>query len=269
MKLGPKQLFTFAAAATMLGASIAATQARDVPYVPTPQSVVEEMLKLAEIDNNDVLYDLGSGDGRIVITAAKKYGTRGVGVDIDPVRIQESNANAKAAGVTDKVKFIQGDLFQQDLRPATAVTLYLLPSINLKLRPKLLAELKPGTPIVSHAFDMGDWKPEKTVQVDGSTVYLWHVPAKVAGTWQYETSTARGSEQHTLKLTQDVQSIRGTVAIQGASFPVEGTVSGARVSFTVKRGTRAEHYEANLINDRLVDVALAYEQPTTLSLLQQ
>uniref|UniRef100_A0A832M3B3 Class I SAM-dependent methyltransferase n=1 Tax=Oscillatoriales cyanobacterium SpSt-402 TaxID=2282168 RepID=A0A832M3B3_9CYAN len=150
----------------------------DVPYVPTPQAVVDEMLRLANVKKTDRLYDLGSGDGRIVITAAKQYGISGVGVDIDPRRVQEANENAKQAGVNDRVEFRQQDLFQTDLREATVVTLYLLPQINLRLRPKLLSELKPGTRIVSHAFDMGNWKPEKVVQVNGRTIYLWTVPAK-------------------------------------------------------------------------------------------
>ncbi|MBC7945987.1 MAG: methyltransferase domain-containing protein, partial [Burkholderiales bacterium] len=132
------------------------SDARDVPYVPTPEAVVEKMLEVAKVGPKDVLYDLGSGDGRIVITAAKKYGATGVGVDIDPERITEAQFNAKAAGVTDKVTFREGDLFEMDLSKATVVTLYLLPSINLKLMPKLFAELKPGTRIVSHSFDMGD-----------------------------------------------------------------------------------------------------------------
>lgn len=149
---------------------------KDVPYVPTPQTVVNAMLELAQVNENDVLYDLGSGDGRIPITAAQKYGTRGVGVDIDPERIQEANANAKKAEVTDKVKFVQQDLFQTDFSEATVVTLYLLPDVNLKLRPKL-QQLKPGTRIVSHSFDMGDWAPQQTVQVPGGgTIYLWVIP---------------------------------------------------------------------------------------------
>ena len=152
----------------------------DVPYVPTPDPVVDAMLKLAGVTKKDVLYDLGCGDGRIVITAARQYGARGVGVDIDPQRIRESNENAKSAGVADRVKFLQQDLFETDLRDATVVTLYLLPSINLKLRPKLLDELKPGTRVVSHAFDMGDWKPDKEVKVPDTigerTIYLWVVP---------------------------------------------------------------------------------------------
>lgn len=149
----------------------------DVPYVPTSQPVVDAMLELAEIKKGDIHYDLGCGDGRIVVTAAKKYGTKGTGVDIDPERIAEANANAKQAGVTDKVKFIEGNLFDVDLSNADVVTLYLLPSVNMKLRPSLM-KLKPGTRIVSHAFDMGDWKPEKTINVNGSTIHLWRVPAR-------------------------------------------------------------------------------------------
>lgn len=146
----------------------------DVIYVPTPQEVVDAMLKLAKVTKDDVVYDLGSGDGRIPITAAKTYGARAVGFDINPVRIAEANANLKSAGVGDKVRFVEGDLFQQDLSEATVITLYLLPSLNLKLRPTLW-KLKPGTRIVSHSFDMGDWKPEATETIDGRTIYLWTV----------------------------------------------------------------------------------------------
>lgn len=155
----------------------AVAQDLDVPYVPTGQEVVDAMLELGKVSKNDVLYDLGCGDGRIVVTAAKKYGTKGTGVDIDPERIQEANANAREANVTDKVRFVEGNLFDVDLSEASVVTLYLLPSVNLKLRPKLL-QLKPGTRIVSHAFDMDDWKPDQTVQVGGSTIFLWTVPER-------------------------------------------------------------------------------------------
>ena len=147
----------------------------DVIFVPTPQQVVDEMLKIANVKKGDVLYDLGSGDGRIAITAAKRYGIRAVGIDIDPQRIAEANANAKKEGVTDKVTFKNADLFTSDISEATVVTLYLLPRLNVKLRPKLLNELKNGTRIVSHAFDMGDWQPEKHVKVDGRDVYFWTV----------------------------------------------------------------------------------------------
>ena len=146
----------------------------DVIYVPTPQEVVDAMLRLAKVTKDDVVYDLGSGDGRIPITAAQKYGARGIGFDINPVRIAEANANLKAANVGDKVRFVEADLFTQDLSEATVITLYLLPSLNLKLRPTLW-KLKPGTRIVSHSFDMGDWKPEATETIDGRTIYVWTV----------------------------------------------------------------------------------------------
>jgi tRNA G37 N-methylase Trm5 len=150
----------------------------DVIYVPTPPEVVEEMLKIAGVTKGDVLYDLGSGDGRIAVTAAKKYGVRAVGIDIDPERIREANENARRAGVTDRVRFRQEDLFKADFHEATVVTLYLLPDLNVKLRPRLLSELKPGTRIVSHQFDMGDWKPEKEVDLNGRTIYFWTIPAR-------------------------------------------------------------------------------------------
>jgi hypothetical protein len=161
--------------------SPASAPALDVPYVPTPQHVVDEMLRLGGVKKGDFLIDLGSGDGRIVVSAARDHGARGIGIDLNPERIQEANANAKAAGVTDKVEFRQGDLFEQDLSKADVLTLYLLPSVNEKLKPKLLRELRPGTRVVSHSFDMGDWQPDKTVEVDGRTLYLWVIPDKGQG----------------------------------------------------------------------------------------
>jgi ribosomal protein L11 methylase PrmA len=149
----------------------------DVIFVPTPQIVVDEMLKVANVHKGDVLYDLGCGDGRLVVTAAKQYGVRAVGIDINPERIKESEENARQAGVTTWVTFRNEDLFEADIKEATVVTLYLLQSLNLKLRPKLWKELKPGTRIVSHAFDMGEWKPEKELEVDGRRIYFWTVPA--------------------------------------------------------------------------------------------
>jgi len=156
------------------------TPALDVPFVPTRPEMVEQMLKLAEVKKTDTVYDLGCGDGRIVIMAAEKFGARGVGVDLNPERIKEANENARKAGVTDRVKFIEGNLFDADIHAATVVALYLLPDVNLRLRPKLLKDLKPGTRIVSHAFDMGDWKPDKQVQADHSTLFLWTIPASDA-----------------------------------------------------------------------------------------
>lgn len=148
----------------------------DVPYVPTGQKTVEEMLKLAGVKPGDVVYDLGCGDGRIVITAAEKFGATGVGVDLNPERIAEAKANAAAAGVSDKVEFVLGDLFEFDFSKADVVTMYLLPSVNLELRPKLQKELKPGSRVVSHDFHMEDWKPEKTMRVGThDTIYLWTI----------------------------------------------------------------------------------------------
>ena len=149
----------------------------DVPYVPSPNVVVSGMLKLADVKKSDVVYDLGCGDGRIVITAAKDFGAKGVGVDINPERIEEARANAKRAAVEEMVKFEENDLFKANIADATVVTLYLLPDVNVRLMPKLLKELKPGTRIVSHSFDMGDWKPDKEEIVDGRHLYMWIVPA--------------------------------------------------------------------------------------------
>ncbi|WP_422056687.1 SAM-dependent methyltransferase [Sphingomonas sp.] len=158
--------------------SVASGQTPDVIYVPTPPAVVEAMLDMVALRDGDVLYDLGSGDGRIPIAAAKRKQVRAVGIDIDPARIKEANANARAAGVTGEVTFRQADLFTSDFSDATVVTLYLLDTLNEKLRPKLLAELKPGTRIVSHAFRMGDWEPEKEETIDGRTIYYWTVPER-------------------------------------------------------------------------------------------
>ncbi|MBK7926715.1 MAG: class I SAM-dependent methyltransferase [Bryobacterales bacterium] len=147
----------------------------EVPFVPSPDEVIEAMLKLAETTPQDTVYDLGCGDGRIVVMAAKKFGASSVGIDIDPDRIQEANQFARENGVTDKVKFREQDLFQADIHEATVVTLYLLTTVNRKLRPKLQKELKPGTRVVSHQFDMGDWKPEKRILVGGRPIYLWRI----------------------------------------------------------------------------------------------
>jgi len=150
----------------------------EVPYVPTENPVVEAMLNLAGVRSTDIVYDLGCGDGRIVVMAARNYGAHGVGVDINPERIRDARANAQRNAVENLVKFEENDLFNADIHDATVVTLYLLPNVNLRLRPKLLKELKPGTRIVSHSFDMGDWKPEKEEVVDGQRLYLWTIPPK-------------------------------------------------------------------------------------------
>lgn len=188
----------------------------DVPYVPTPTEVVDEMLRLVDIKPGDILYDLGCGDGRIVVTAAKKFGIKAVGIDIDPVRISESNQNAAEARVTDKVRFIEGNLFEADFRDATVVTMYLLTSVNLRLRPKLLAELRPGTRLVSHSFDMGEWEPDETSVVktsydDERHVYYWVVPANVTGRWEWNVMDGTRSRRFTFQSVQKFQEVSGSV----------------------------------------------------------
>jgi SAM-dependent methyltransferase len=155
------------------------TAAKDVPYVTTPQRVVERMLEMADVSEDDVVYDLGSGDGRFVITAAQQFGARGVGVEIDPDLVREARSQARLAGVSDRVEFRQGNLFDVDLHEATVVTLYLEPDLNMKLRPTLLLQLDPGDRVVSHDFGMGSWTPDRIEKMDGSTLYLWSIPEKL------------------------------------------------------------------------------------------
>jgi hypothetical protein len=193
---------------------VAAQEARypgnlDVPYVPTNQATVEAMLRLAGVGAGDFVVDLGSGDGRILITAVKKYGARGFGVDLDPQRVKESLTNAKLAGVSDRAQFYQRNLFDTKIADATVVTLYLLPRVNIELRPRLLAELKPGTRVVSHDFDMGDWKPDLRATVRGasSTVYYWLIPVQAGGTWKLQAGTARGNVEYEFDVQQKYQEI--------------------------------------------------------------
>ena len=188
---------------------------KDVPYVPTPEPVVDKMIELAKVTKDDVAYDFGCGDGRLVIAAVKAGAKRGLGVDIDPERIKEANENAKTAGVTDKVKFEEKDLFTMDFKDATVLTMYLLPSVNMKLRPKILDEMKPGSRVVSHAFDMEDWEPEQEVTVEpgGQTVYMWTVPAKVEGAWDVKIKNGQGEQQAKLDLKQNINKVTGTAKI--------------------------------------------------------
>lgn len=197
----------------------------DVPYVPTPYEVVNEMLKMAGVGKNDLLYDLGCGDGRIVITAVKEFGCRGVGIDIDPQRIEESKSNAAKEGVTDRVTFLQQNLFEADFSKATVVTLYLLQSVNLELRPKLLRALKPGTRIVSHDFSMRDWEADKSLEVDldrrNHSIYFWIVPANMSGTWKWISKTGEKNSQYVLEIEQEFQRIKGNLSVDGMRFPIE------------------------------------------------
>ena len=203
----------------------------DVPYVPTSEDLVLAMLQLARVQRGDVLYDLGCGDGRIVIAAAQKFGARGTGVDLDPQRIQEAEDNARQAGVARRVRFLVQDLFETDLHDATIVTLYLLPQVNIQLRPKLLRDLKPGTRVVSHAFDMDEWQPDREVETGGTILYLWIIPAQVAGTWTWTPPGA--PEAYTLQLAQAYQHVNGTLQSHGMATPLADiALVGDHVRFT-------------------------------------
>ena len=219
----------------LMGTGFAQSKIPDVHYEPTPQPIVEDLLKMADVNRNDVVYDLGCGDGRFVITAAKKYGARGIGIDIDPERIKDSNRNAQIAGVQDKVKFIEGDLFESDFREATVVALYLLPDLNMQLRPKLLQELKPGTRVVSHEFDLYDWQPDKMGRLGRNKYYFWVVPGDVAGKWRWTLSSAKGEEQFVMSLTQKFQEIDGRITTPISTVaPLEAYLIGNQIGFVLR-----------------------------------
>ena len=204
----------------------------DVPFVPTPYVVIEEMLRLAAVTPRDFVMDLGSGDGRVLITAAKKFGARGMGVDLDEDLVAQSIESAAAAGVADRVKFLQQDLFKTDLGPATVITMYLLPGVMMRLRPQLL-DLKPGTRLVSHDFLLGDWKPDETTQIR-KNAFLWIVPAKVAGLWRMKIPLPGGEHTITLELRQQYQEIGGHAQFDGRHAQVwEPRLSGDRLSFVI------------------------------------
>ena len=208
----------------------------DVPYVPTNQQTVDAMLRVANVGPTDFVIDLGSGDGRILITAAKQRGARGFGVDIDPQRVSEAIENAKAAGVSDRARFFRRNLYETKISEASVVTLYLLPRVNIELRPRLLAELKPGTRVVSHDFDMGDWQADLrvTVRDAGSEVYYWVIPAQVGGRWQVKAAAPRGRQTFEVEFKQKYQELEGTA--RGFERPAvlrDARVDGDRVLFTV------------------------------------
>ena len=233
--------------AGLWGSAYAQSQSRtpDVEYVPTPHKVVGEMLQLLAVKPTDIVYDLGCGDGRVVITAAKRYKARGVGIDIDPQRIRESRANARRAGVANRVKFLQQDLFETDIREASVIALYLLPELNRKLRPKLLSDLRPGTRVASHDFDMGDWNPDRVIYVQGPTyehtVYYWVIPANVDGAWQMSVPTPTGERRYLLRIQQQFQEVRGTVSAEGEAILIgNATLTGDHLRFTVTTGIQGE-----------------------------
>lgn len=222
----------------------AVTPELDVPFVPTPRQVVHEMLRMADVKPEDILYDLGSGDGRIVIAAAKDFGVRkAVGVDLNPERIQEANTNAELADVADRVEFKEADLFKFDFSDATVVTMYLLTNVNLKLRPRILSELKPGTRIVSHQFDMGEWKPDESKSLEGRDIYFWVVPAKAEGTWQWST----GSDQYELELHQEFQQLAGRLRAADQDVAIENAkLVGDQLSFRATIDGRPLQFEGKV-----------------------
>jgi SAM-dependent methyltransferase len=212
----------------------------DVPYVPTKPEVVAEMLRMANVGKDDILYDLGCGDGRIVITAAQLYGTHGVGIDIDPDRIKESNENAAKANVTHLVKFIEQDLFEADFHEATVVSLYLLTSVNLRLRPRLLNQLTPGTRIVSHNYAMDTWKPDQSsiviVNEQTHNVYLWIIPANVSGIWEWTWTEKSQNIPYELELEQLFQWPSGKINVGGAELPLTDLVlTGDKIQFKAEK----------------------------------
>lgn len=212
----------------------------DVPYVPTPEEVVDKMLDLARVGPGDYVIDLGSGDGRIVIAAAKR-GAVGHGIDLNPIRVSEAQVNAQKAGVTNKVMFLQGDLFKTDISQASVITMYLLSSVNLELRPTLL-KLKPGTRIVSHAFSMAEWEPDQHEMVDHRNVYFWVIPATVEGSWQWSSN----GERYSMRVTQKFQNI--TIDLSAGNTPLtvdQAILSGDRISITATNPTNNNHYVFN------------------------
>lgn len=213
--------------------------ARDVPYVPTDDAVVPAILRLAKVSANDVIYDLGCGDGRIVIAAAKRFGARGVGIDIDPQRILECRENARRANVADRVEFLQASFFEVDLRPASIVTLYLLPSLNIRLRPKLLTELKPGSCVISNHFDMADWQADEIVPTHHRNLHRWKVPAWVAGEWHCTVNDPAGRRRISLHLERNYQIVTGKASVGGRDAMIgHGKIMGDQLSFRLVEWAR-------------------------------
>jgi hypothetical protein len=245
---------------------LAAASARgdEVPYVQTPQNVVEAMLELAGVRGTDFLIDLGSGDGRIVITAAQKYGASGIGVDYDSYLVRESTENAVKAGVADRARFVKEDFFDSDLSAATVVTMYLLPEYNVRLRPKLLRELRAGARIVSHDADMGEWPPEATIEVPApdktvglrkvSTLFLFIVPAQLAGQWETRVPVGDGAMEVQFEFEQAFQKLGGSARVDGSARPIErAEVKGRYVAFRVDDPAGgAIRFQGNASADRIV-----------------
>ncbi len=223
------------------------------PYIPSTPGNADEMLRLAGVTPNDVVYDLGSGDGRIVIAAARDYGARGVGIDIDAALVRESTENARKAGVSERTAFRASDIFAVDLREATVVTMYLLSGLVAKLEPKLLAELRPGTRIVAHDYGFAKWQPDRKQQIS-KTYMLYVVPARVAGGWQIDAPLTRGRD-FLLDLQQQYQQVRGGVRVQGGFLPVfEAQLDGGRISFVLVENDVSYRFEGTVSGDAMEGV---------------
>lgn len=217
---------------------------KDVIWVPTPLEVIDKMLTMAQITANDFVIDLGSGDGRTVIRAAKKYGARALGIEYNPDMVALSNRAAQKEGVADKVKFIKADIFETDYSQATIITLYLLPDLNLKLRPKIL-DMKPGTRVASHQFTMGDWQPDETAHVDNRQALFWIVPAKVAGTWRLHANGAGPDVD--LALKQTFQVMEGSLKSPTRELPLTAThLRGNQIGFSVIEGNARRDYRGRV-----------------------
>ncbi len=202
---------------------------KDVIWVPTPEAVVERMLSMAKVGPNDFVMDLGSGDGRIAIAAAKKFGARAVGIEYNPKMVELSRREARKAGVDKRVQFRHADIFQTDFSKATVITMYLLPDLNLRLRPKIL-EMKPGTRVAAHQFNMGDWEPDETADLDGRSAYLWIVPARVAGAWHLQA----GTETYDITLTQSFQKVAGVAKAGDRVLEVhDSKLRGEQISLVI------------------------------------
>ena len=216
------------------------------PYLPSTPVAVEEMLRLAEVGPHDVVADLGSGDGRIVIAAAQHLGARGFGVDIDEKLVALANENARLAGVAERARFYHRDIFKTDIREATVVTLYLLSSLVNRLKPKLLAELKPGSRIVAHDYGIDGWKPDRTVTIS-KTYYLYIVPAQVAGKWQLDATLPGGERSYEVELSQQLQEIRGGARVAGGFLPFfEARLAGDRISFAIVDEQHSHHFDGRV-----------------------
>lgn len=228
----------------------------DVPYVPTPKNVVDKMLDMAKVGPNDMVYDLGCGDGRLVVTAAKEKGAKGVGVDLNPVRIRESNDSAARAKVKDRVTFLQQDLFETDISAATVLTMYLLPRVNLMLRPKIFSQLKPGSRVVSHDYDMDDWEPDATAMVGSSRVYCWVVPANASGTWDLTLQSGEGMSRYTLIIDQTFQKIEGFASSGSSQAPLkDAKLKGEALEFRIDQRIDGKlapmKFEGRIVDDSI------------------